>query len=258
MPRATLRDMVGRKTLKCGTLVWEFAVPGIGHLLAAGGSEYVFLDTEHSGLGIDTLKSTLQYLEAASIPALVRPPGRSYENIARALDAGAEGLILPMVGSGDEARRIVQCAKYAPLGERGVALGIAHDRYTGGSVAEKLAAANRRSVIFALVETREGAENADAIAAVDGIDGLWIGHLDLSSSLGIAGQFDHPDYVEAVDRIAKAANDQGKSLGRVVDGADEGAKLYARGFDFVAVGTDTQLYASALRAELTALRAGCE
>ena len=250
--------MVGRKTLKCGTLVWEFAVPGIGHLLAAGGSEYVFLDTEHSGLGIDTLKSTLQYLEAASIPALVRPPGRSYENIARTLDAGAEGLILPMVGSGDEARRIVQCAKYAPLGERGVALGIAHDRYTSGSVAEKLAAANRRSVIFALVETREGAENADAIAAVDGIDGLWIGHLDLSSSLGIAGQFDHPDYVEAVDRIAKAANDQGKSLGRVVNGADEGAKLYARGFDFVAVGTDTQLYANALRAELTALRAGCE
>jgi len=250
--------MVGRKTLKCGTLVWEFAVPGIGHLLAAGGSEYVFLDTEHSGLGIDALKSTLQYLQAASIPALVRPPGRSYENIARALDAGAEGLILPMVASGDDARRIVQCAKYTPMGSRGVALGIAHDAYTSGSVADKLAAANRRSVIFALVETREGAENADAIASVDGIDGLWIGHLDLSSSLGIPGQFDHPDYVDAVDRIAKAANDNGKSLGRMVEGAGEGAKLYARGFDFIAVGTDTQLYANALGAELAALRDACE
>ena len=258
MPQTTLRDMVGRKTLKCGTLVWEFAVPGIGHLLAAGGSEYVFLDTEHSGLGIDALKSTLQYLQAASIPALVRPPGRSYENIARALDAGAEGLILPMVASGDDARRIVQCAKYTPMGSRGVALGIAHDAYTSGSVADKLAAANRRSVIFALVETREGAENADAIASVDGIDGLWIGHLDLSSSLGIPGQFDHPDYVDAVDRIAKAANDHGKSLGRVVEGADEGAKLYARGFDFIAVGTDTQLYANALGAELVALRDACD
>ena len=255
---ATLRDMVGRKTLKSGTLVWEFAVPGIGHLLAAGGSDFVFLDTEHSGLGTDTLKSTLQYLQAASIPALVRPPGRSYEHIARALDAGAEGLILPMVGSGDEARRIVQCAKYAPVGARGVALGIAHDRYTGGPVAEKLAAANRRNVLFALVETREGAENADAIASVDGIDGLWIGHLDLTASLGIPGQFDHPDYLDAVDRIAKAASHCGKSLGRVVDGAEEGAKLYARGFDFIGIGTDTQLYANALRAELTALRAGCE
>jgi len=258
MHRATLRDMVGNRTLKPGTLVWEFAVPGIGHLLAAGGSEFVFLDTEHSGLGMDSLKSTLQYLEAASIPALVRPPGRSYENIARALDAGAEGLILPMVGSGDEARRIVQCAKYAPMGSRGVALGIAHDRYTGGPVAEKLAEGNRRSVLFALVETREGAENVDAIASVDGIDGLWIGHLDLSTSLGVPGQFDHPDYVSAVDRIAKAARDYDKSLGRMVETPEEGARLYARGFDFIAIGTDTQLYANALRTELAALRAGCE
>ncbi len=258
MHRASLRDMVGRKTLKSGTLVWEFAVPGIGHLLAAGGSEFVFLDTEHSGLGIGALKSTLQYLQAASIPALVRPPGRSYENIARALDAGAEGLILPMVGSGDEARRIVECAKYTPMGARGVALGIAHDRYSSGPVADKLAAANRRTVLFALVETREGAENVDAIASVDGIDGLWIGHLDLSASLGIPGQFDHPDYVDAVERIAKAANECGISLGRVVEDAEEGAALYARGHDFIAIGTDTQLYTNALRSELESLRAACE
>ena len=258
MHRASLRDMVGRKTLKSGTLVWEFAVPGIGHLLAAGGSEFVFLDTEHSGLGIGALKSTLQYLQAASIPALVRPPGRSYENIARALDAGAEGLILPMVGSGDEARRIVECAKYTPMGARGVALGIAHDRYSSGPIVEKLAAANRRTVLFALVETREGAENVDAIASVDGIDGLWIGHLDLSSSLGIPGQFDHPDYVEAVERIAKAANECGISLGRVAEDAEEGAALYARGHDFIAIGTDTQLYTNALRSELESLRAACE
>ena len=258
MHRASLRDMVGRKTLKSGTLVWEFAVPGIGHLLAAGGSEFVFLDTEHSGLGIDRLKSTLQYLQAASIPALVRPPGRSYENIARALDAGAEGLILPMVGSGDEARRIVECAKYTPMGARGVALGIAHDCYSSGPVADKLAAANRRTVLFALVETREGAENVDAIASVDGIDGLWIGHLDLSSSLRIPGQFNHPDYVEAVNRIAKAASKCGISLGRVAEDAEEGAALYARGHDFIAIGTDTQLYTNALRSELESLRAACE
>ena len=250
--------MVAHKKLKSGTLVWEFAVPGIGHLLATGGSEFVFLDTEHSGLGIDTLKSTLQYLQAAAVPALVRPPGRAYEHIARALDAGAEGLILPMVGTADEARRIVQCAKYAPMGSRGVALGIAHDRYSSGPVADKLVEANRRTVLFVLVETREGAENAEEIAAVDGIDGLWIGHLDLSSSLGIPGQFEHPDYIAAVDRIAKAAGEHGKSLGRMAETAEEGVRLYARGHDFIAIGTDTQLYAGALRSELAALRAGCE
>lgn len=258
MSRWTLRDMVQHKRLKSGTLVWEFAVPGIGHLLAAGGSEFVFLDTEHSGLSIETLKSTLQFFRAASIPALVRPPGRSYENIARALDAGAEGLILPMVGSGEEAQRIVQCAKYAPMGARGVALGIAHDGYTSGPVAEKLAEANRRSVLFALVETRDGAENADDIAAVDGIDGLWIGHLDLSTSLGIPGEFDNPDYIAAVDRIAAAATHHGKSLGRMAETAEEGAKLFARGHDFIAIGTDTQLYTEVLKSRLAALRAACE
>jgi len=257
MSRVTLRDMVGRKTLKSGTLIWEFAVPGIGHLLAAGGSDFVFLDTEHSGLGIDALKSTLQYLEAAAIPTLVRPPGRSYESIARALDAGAEGLVLPMVGSGDEAARIVQCAKYAPLGSRGVALGIAHDRYTGGSVADKLAAANQRTVLFALIETREGVENVEAIASVDGIDGLWIGHLDLSASLGIPGQFEHPDFVAALERIEKTAREHGTSLARLTDTAEEGIEHYARGYDFIAIGTDTQIYADALRSRLDALRAGC-
>lgn len=258
MRRATLRDMVSRKTLKSGTLVWEFAVPGIGHMLAAGGSEFVFLDTEHSAFGIDTLKQLLRYLEAASMPALVRPPGRSYENIARALDAGAEGLILPMVGSGDEARRIVQCAKYAPMGARGVALGIAHDRYTSGPVAEKLAEANARTVLFALVETREGVENVEDIASVDGIDGLWVGHLDLSTSLGIPGQFDHPDYVAALDRVVKAASENGKSLGRVVDSAEEGVDFYTNGYDFIAIGTDSQIYTGALRSALERLRAGCE
>ena len=98
----------------------------------------------------------------------------------------------------------------------------------------------------------------EAIASVEGIDGLWIGHLDLSSSLGIPGQFEHPDYIGAVDRIAKAASDNGKSLGRMAESAEEGAKLYARGHDFIAIGTDTQLYVNALRSELAALRAGCE
>lgn len=254
MGQPTLRDMVNNKTLKAGTLVWEFAVPGIGHMLSAAGSDFVFLDTEHSGLGIGELKATLQYLAAAGIPTLVRPPGRSYENIARVLDAGAEGLILPMVESGDEARRIVECAKYAPMGSRGVALGIAHDRYAPGAVADKLAEANRRTVIFALVETKAGVENVEDIASVDGIDGLWIGHLDLSTSLGIPGEFDHPDYVAAIDRIARAATDREKSLARIVDTPAEGAQYYARGFDFIGIGTDTQIYTTALRTALEALR----
>lgn len=254
---SSLRELVGHRGLKTGTLVWEFATPGIGHLLREGGCDFVFLDAEHSGLGIDSLKSVLRYLEAGGVPALVRPPGKTYPHIASTLDAGAEGLILPMVASAEEARHIVACAKYAPLGRRGVALGIAHDRYAGGPVAEKLAAANRRTVLLALVETAEGVADVDAIASTEGIDGLWIGHLDLSTSLGVPGQFDHPDYLAAVARIEAAAAAAGKSLGRAVASAEEGAALHARGYDFIALGTDTALYVKALRDAVTGLHTAC-
>ena len=102
--------------------------------------------------------------------------------------------MLPMVGTADEARHIVNSMKYHPAGKRGVALQVAHDRYRPGSVADKFAAANKRTTLFCQIETAEGVENADAIAAIDGVDCLWVGHFDLSVSLGIPGQFDHPNF----------------------------------------------------------------
>jgi 2-dehydro-3-deoxyglucarate aldolase/4-hydroxy-2-oxoheptanedioate aldolase len=247
--------MVGDGSLKRGTLVWEFFTPGIGHLLAAAGSDFVFLDAEHSGLDIHTMKSVLRYFEAAGVAVMVRPPGKSYAHIANVLDIGAEGVILPMVASAAEAREIAAHARYAPQGHRGVALTVGHDRYTDGPVREKLDAANRRTVVVALVETAEGAANVDDIAAVDGIDVLWIGHLDLSTSLGCAGQFDHPDYVAAVARIVAAARANGKSLGRAVGSAAEGAALYRQGYEFICLNTDSQMYLDALRGGLADLRA---
>ncbi len=250
-----LRDMLGRPGLKRGTLVWEFATPGIGHLLRAAGADFVFLDAEHSGFGIDTLKPVLRYFEAAQIPVLLRPAGKTYPHIANALDIGADGLILPMVASAEEAERIVASARYAPAGRRGVAMTIGYDRYTDGPIAEKLADANRRTVLFAIVETAEGAANAHAIAAVEGLDGLWLGHFDLSASLGVAGQFDHPDYVDAVANIEAAAKASGKALGRAVGSAEEGVQYHRRGFDFITVSTDSQLYLNALRGALAGLEA---
>src|SRR5260370_38717645 len=111
---------------------------------------------------------------------------------------GAEGIMIPMVSTAAEAKAVVNCAKYYPDGRRGVALGVAHDAYGQGPVPEKLAAANERTTLFCQIETAEGAENADKIAAVDGIDCLWIAHFDLSGSLGIPAQFDHPSFLTAV------------------------------------------------------------
>ena len=198
MTEHALKEMSRSGRLKVGTFVVEFSTPGIGQLLKAAGCEYVLLDMEHSGFGFDTVKQMLRYLQAGGMPAIVRVPSREYHHAARAMDMGAEGIMLPMVGSAKVARELLSYVKYAPDGERGVALQIAHDGYAPGDVQKKLRNANERCTFVALIETAEGIENVDDIAAIEDVDVLWIGHFDLSVSMGIAGQFDHPDFAAAV------------------------------------------------------------
>ena len=185
MAEHALKEMSRHGRLKVGTFVVEFSTPGIGQLLKAAGCEFVLLDMEHSGFGFDTVKQMLRYMQAGDMPAIVRVPSREYHHAARAMDMGAEGIMLPMVGSAAAARELLSYVKYAPDGERGVALQIAHDRYAPGPVQKKLRAANERCTFVALIETAEGVENAEEIAAIEDVDILWIGHFDLSVSMGI-------------------------------------------------------------------------
>ena len=248
MALTTLREMVGTRRAKFGTFLVEFASPGIGQILKAGGCQYALLDMEHSGFGFATVKRLLRYMQAAAMPTIVRVPSRHYHHIARALDMGAEGIMLPMVGTAEEARRIVAHAKYPPLGHRGVALGIAHDRYAPvRAPAAALRAANRRTAVFAQVETRRGIENVEEIAAVAGIDCLWIGHFDLTVSLGIPGDVGHADFTAAIERAARACVRHKKAYGRVVPDVATGVAAYHAGFDFIGYSSDAWLLRDTLR-----------
>ena len=242
---------------KFGHFVVEFATPGIGHILKNAGCDFVLFDTEHSGFGFETMKSALRYLDAARLPVIVRVPSKAYDQMARAADMGAEGIMVPMVYTADEARELVANIKYPPAGRRGVALGIAHDAYaTSGNVGERLSAANERIRLFAQIETEAGARNADAIAAVDGVDCLWVGHFDLTASLGIAGQFDHPLFLKAIDDVAKACRKHGKALGRLVPDSATGVEYAALGFDFLCWSGDVWALQAAVRGGIDAMRDG--
>jgi 2-keto-3-deoxy-L-rhamnonate aldolase RhmA len=210
-----LKNFAGNKSLKLGHFIVEFATPGIGHILKSAGCDFVLFDLEHSGFHFETVKSAIRYFEAADLPVIIRAPSKEYHHIARAMDMGAEGLMLPMVGSAPEARNILNSMKYAPDGGRGVALQVSHDRYRPGAITDKFAAANRRSTLFCQIETAEGVKNADAIAALPGVDCLWVGHFDLSVSLGVPGQFDSKKFTDAIKRVVAAAAKHGKSLGRL-------------------------------------------
>lgn len=257
MAAATLKSMARSRELKLGTFIVEFATPGIGHICKAAGCQFVLFDTEHSGFHFETIKSAIRYFEAAGVATIVRVPSKEYHHIARAADMGAEGIMLPMVNDAREARHIIDCMKYVPEGKRGVALGIAHDAYSGGAVLEKLHAANERMTFFAQIETKAGVENADEIAALEGVDCLWVGHFDLSCSLGIPGEFDNPIFLDAIERTAAACEKHGKALGRLVPDVATGARLWRQGFDFCCYSGDVWLLGAAIKAGLDQLRAEC-
>ncbi len=253
-----LKAMTRSRSLKLGHFIVEFATPGIGHILKSAGCEYALFDLEHSGFGFETVKSAIRFLEAGGVAPIVRVPSKEYHHIARACDMGAEGLMVPMVGTAAAAKAIVESMKYHPQGRRGMALQVAHDRYRAGPVAEKLAAANALTTLFVQIETAEGVANADAIAALDGVDCLWVGHFDLSTSLGIPGQFDHRKFKQAIERVVAAARKHDKSLGRLVPTVEQGIDFFGRGFDFICYSGDVWVLHNALAEAISVLRAKCK
>ncbi len=257
MAPQSLKDFAGSKSPKFGHFIVEFATPGIGHILKSAGCDFVLFDLEHSGFGFETVKSAVRYFEAADLPVIIRAPSKEHHHIARAMDLGAEGLMLPMVGSVAEACHILNSLKYTPEGGRGVALQVSHDRYRPGAVAEKFAAANRRSTLFCQIETAEGVKNVDAIAALPGVDCLWVGHFDLSVSLGVPGEFSSKKFTDAIARVAAAAAKHGKSLGRLVPTVQQGIEYYDKGFDFFCYSGDVWVLHDALAEAIGKLREGC-
>ncbi len=242
-----LKELAQTKSPKFGHFIVEFATPGIGHILKSAGCDFVLFDLEHSGFGFETVKSAIRYFEAADLPVIVRTPSKDYHHVARAMDMGAEGLMLPMVGNVEEARHILKSMKYTPDGGRGVALQVSHDRYRPGPVVDKFVAANRRSTFFCQIETAEGVDNADAIAALPGVDCLWVGHFDLSVSLGVPGEFGSKTFTDAIARVCDAARKHGKSLGRLVPTVQQGVDLYGQGFDFICYSGDVWVLHDALK-----------
>lgn len=238
-----------------GTMVFEFATPGIGRLAAQAGAEFVIYDMEHTGWSIETIRHLMATTRAADIVPMVRVPAAQYHLLARPLDVGAMGLMVPMVETVEQAEVIVRSAKYPPVGRRGAAFTVAHDDYTGGDIVEKMASANDNVLLIAQIETAAGVAAVEDIAAVEGIDVLWIGHFDLSASLGVPGQFAHSDYLAAVARVRKACERHGKTLGIMAGDVESGRSALAQGFRIVAYGGDLWLYAAALNQGLTALRA---
>lgn len=237
-PSAIRHDVLAGQVVP-GAFVFEFFSPGVSKILVNAGCRFVIHDMEHTGLGFETLKWLFASCRGLPIEPMVRVPTGQYTWLARALDLGARGVMIPMVESVEQAHAIVQACRYPPLGRRGAAFGFAQCDYDGGDVGAKIAAIHERTLVIAQIETERGLEQVEAIAAVDGIDVLWVGHFDLSNFMGIPGRFDDPRFLEAMGRVARVARAHGKAAGFMATDAAWVDRVKAMGYTMIAAGTDT-------------------
>jgi 2-dehydro-3-deoxyglucarate aldolase/4-hydroxy-2-oxoheptanedioate aldolase len=250
-----VKEKLARGEVPLGTMVFEFSSSGVARLAAWAGAEFVIFDQEHTGWDLDTIRALIATARGSDTVPCVRVPAAQYHLLARPLDVGAMGVMVPMVESEQQARLIVDSTKYPPLGRRGV--GILHrDELEEGPLAGTLDRLNRDILLYAQIETAAGLEHAEAIAAVDGIDVLWIGHYDLPASLGIPGDFEHRLFQEAGGRLREVCARHGKPLGILATSVGEARAWLERGFGILAYGGDLWLYAESLKAGLAELRAG--
>lgn len=238
-----------------GTMIFEFLSPGLPAILERAGADFVFYDMEHSGFTLEQMKNQIACCRGLDLVPLVRPPGKSYDYTARLLDLGAMGLLFQMVESAEEAERLVAWTRYPPAGVRGAMFGGAHDDYAAASIPATMAEADDRTQVCVLIETARGLASVDEIMAVPGVDVAHLGHADLSLSLGIPGEFDHPRLQSAIDDIVAACEKHGKTPACLAGDAALGREWMARGFRMVSYSYDIALLAGALGDGISALKA---
>ncbi|MDB6126332.1 MAG: hypothetical protein JWM35_228 [Verrucomicrobia bacterium] len=227
--------------------------PVTAELAGLAGFDWVLVDHEHGPGGEDTMLHQLQAISATPAVPIVRIAANEMARFKRALDMGAHGVMAPFVSSVADAQATVTAMRYPPRGMRGVAKNHRASGF-GADFEDYYLHAHECLLNLVQVETPGAVAEIDGIAAIDGVDVLFVGPTDLTYNLGIRDQFDHPQFLDAVQRVVGAARRHGKAAGILVHNAALVAKCREWGFTFVALGSDSGAVRSGLQQSLAALR----
>ena len=248
---AQLRERLARREALLGCFL-SLGSAQIAELMAAAGYDWALIDLEHGpGDERDTL-SQMQALATRGCIAIVRVESTARHRVHRVLDFGAHGVMFPRIETAEEARAAVAAMRYPPAGVRGVAL--ANRASSWGSDFHAYLEGSRSLLAIIQIESSLAVENAEGIAAVDGVDVLFIGPSDLSHSMGRFGDFEHPDFLSALRRTAQAALSQRKYCGILLPNPKYLKRYVDLGFQFVAAGSDSGLLNNAARSLIQSLR----
>ncbi len=196
-----VKQALAQGKLQVGTSFAQLASPEIARILAAAGFDWAFIDTEHGWFNIETVREVCYASVRAGLCPIVRVVSLEYGLIARALDCGAQGVMFPRVESVEVLERAVSWTKFPPAGLRGCGLNAAHIDYAKASIAEVVEHGNANTMVVLQIETKRAVEMRDELLSVKGIDAVMVGPVDLSISLGVPGEFQHPKMVEAMEQI---------------------------------------------------------
>jgi 2-dehydro-3-deoxyglucarate aldolase/4-hydroxy-2-oxoheptanedioate aldolase len=250
-PRNLFKHRLANKEKLIGSWLMSGS-PVVAEAMGSVGFDYLVLDMEHVAIDVADTMTILQAIAATGTPALVRLVWNDMVLVKRILDAGAQSIMLPYVQNAAEARSAVSFTRYPPHGVRGVA-GL-HRASRWGSVRNYLKEAEKELMVNVQLETLGALERIEEIAAVEGIDGLFIGPADLSASMGLLGDMNNAKVQELLERGAKYCNRIGKPIG-IVAGTPEMSQRYAEyGYDHVAVGVDMGMLVSRANEYLAAMR----
>lgn len=222
--------------------LWSaLASPIAAEILAGAGFDWIVIDGEHGPNDIPSLLTQLQAMRAGTAEPVFRVPWNDMVIIKRALDVGARSLLVPFVQNAEEARKAVAAARYPPMGIRGVSVAPRANDY--GRVQTYHRNAHLDTCIVVQLETRAALAEIEAIAAIDGVDGLFIGPSDLAADFGHLGNPRHPEVQAAIQDAAVRIRATGKSAGTLSGNADDVERLFGLGFNFTATGSDVGLLA---------------
>jgi 4-hydroxy-2-oxoheptanedioate aldolase len=251
--RGRLRGSLAAGTATVGTFVGA-ASAVTAEVCAATGVDWVLLDLEHGAGGEEQVGPVVLAAGAYGVPTVVRVESVERIRLGRVLDLGAAGVMLPRLDTAAEVAVALRHLRYPPQGDRGVATYNRACRF--GLDAAALDRANSEVLAVVQIESTRAVEQVEEIAALDGVDVLFVGPRDLSHDLGVPGDVHAPRYLEALERVRSAAQKFGKSCGLLVPNGAAAAEKRAHGWTFLAVGSDSTLLASALTAELLRTRIG--
>ena len=242
-----LRKRLHEGEVVLGQMVMELFTSGIGPMLAASGMEFVIYDMEHGRCDLALLAEMVASCRGSEIVPMARVPDVNFQPLSRVLDIGVRGVMVPRVETRAQAEDIVAQLKYAPAGRRGVALGIAHDLYRAGG-AEFFEQANEETIVILLLETAKAFENLDAIVSVPGVDIAWMGHYDLTVSMGIPAQFEHPRFLEAMDALVDCCRRYKVAPGFLPPTPEAAIHWIRKGFRALSLGSDIGVFLHGMRA----------